>query len=509
MNSLCRKKHTSKFLTCLIIVALTYIYLLVMSYGFPVTGDDWFFTTRFQNEGFLEAIKRGITISWQHAISLNGRYFGNALSGIFGCSDILREVFRCAIILGIILAVGKFCKVRDIYLYLITLILVIALPASIFSQTYAWAAGFFNYVPPVLFLLLFLVNIAPLYEEKPLDDKWYHAVALFLIGIGSQFFVENITVAVCLLSVTIFLGYLIKYKKFSWKLVGYLLGTLFGGILMFLSPGYRRVGVDGYREVPRGIKEMFTTAVKNFSVVSKYVTEDNWLIIGILTILCLYLLYKIKAQNQKEKHFKLFGFTALCIPVLYFYIYQNILARMTYRSYVLKLTFVLDVFANAVYLLGILLTVKFSIKDKKVQNKAFICIISILFLIMPLFLVSPIGPRCFYITYILMTCLVIQIINYIRDTYLKDLTCCKIPIILGTFAILLAYLWVMVWNGHAETLRVQYTEEQIQKHATEIVLPSYPYPEFIHGGNSPTIEQYYFYKKPGDIKFVFIPYEKW
>lgn len=199
----------------------------------------------------------------------------------------------------------------------------------------------------------------------------------------------------------------------------------------------------------------------------------------------------------------------LCIPVLYFYIYQNFLLRMDYKGYIMKMTFVLNVISNVVYLIGLIIIVKICVEKKSLQNKLFLCLITVLFLIIPLLVVTPIGPRCFYVTYILMVCFTLIIINYVRFTYLNDLSITKLPVIFGCAAILLAYLWVMIWNGHAETVRTQYTEEQIQKLATEIILPEYPYSEFVHGGSSQTITNYYYYAQPGDIKFSFVPYEQW
>lgn len=126
---------------CMLISA--YIFLLLLSYGFPVAGDDWFFTTRYQNEDFLTAIRRGIWAAEHHYHTTNGRYFGNALSACLGCSDLWREIVRCGIILGVIVLIAKLCKVKKPLGFLVVCTLVIALPVQIYAQTYAWAAGFF------------------------------------------------------------------------------------------------------------------------------------------------------------------------------------------------------------------------------------------------------------------------------------------------------------------------------------------------------------------------------
>ena len=165
-----------------LLVGGTYLFFLLLAFCFPVAGDDWFFTTRYQNENLFFAIRRGIDTAKQHFITTNGRYLGNAFSGMFGCSAVLRALFRGGVMLGVWLAVCRLCKVQKISGYFLAAALVVALPPMMFGQAYAWAAGFFNYVPPLFLLLLYLCGAAPLFSEENKSDRWYHGVSFFLLG---------------------------------------------------------------------------------------------------------------------------------------------------------------------------------------------------------------------------------------------------------------------------------------------------------------------------------------
>ena len=206
--------------------------------------------------------------------STNGRYLGNAFSAIFGCSDLWREVFRCGIVLGILLLLCRFCGIRRGVPYVAMLALLVALPARIFSESYAWAAGFFNYVPPALLMLAYFLAIDPL-ADREYRDHGYQFPLLLLLGLCTQFFAEHVTVAVCLLSVLLWIGYLVYARRCSWKLTGYTLGALAGAVLMFCAPGYRNIGEEGYRTISQSASDLMAVVQGNFLKITGCLTEDN------------------------------------------------------------------------------------------------------------------------------------------------------------------------------------------------------------------------------------------
>ncbi len=491
-----------------LLVGGTYLFFLLLAFCFPVAGDDWFFTTRYQNEGLLAALRRGMDTAKQHFITTNGRYLGNAFSGMFGCSAVLRALFRGGVMLGILLAVCRLCKVQKISGYFLAAALVVALPPMMFGQAYAWAAGFFNYVPPLFLLLLYLCGAAPLFSEENKSDRWYHGVSFFLLGGCTQFFVENVTVAMCLLSGILWGVFFITRKRCSWKLSGHFLGTVVGAALMFLAPGYQNVGSEGYRQASHTLFGMLETAKTNFFTITKYTTEENWLLIGAITLFCLLLLCKWEGKTRKEHLWKAGSLLCLTVPLVFFYANRYILESLRFSGTLQIITFLADIAFNLLYLAGLVITICFCVKDPAYKARMLLCLLAAALSIAPLAVVNPIGPRCFYTSHLLLVCLALLLGGYALQGKRQALTL-RLPAILVSAAVLVSYLWIAMWNGRVETIRIACTEQQMAEHAETIVLPSYPYLAYVHGGDGPAIQSYYYYETPGDIAFQFVPYREW
>ena len=485
----------------------TYVFLLLLSYGFPVTGDDWWFTTRYQNESIPEALNKGFHTAVNHYYTTNGRYFGNFLSGAMGCSKLLRELVRCGFIFGIFLSVCHICKLRKLYGYLAALALTIALPTRIYAQAYAWAAGFFNYVPPTLFLLLYLSAVISQFSRKNSEAPLW-ALPYFLLGLCTQFFVENVTIVVCLLSGVFCVAWAIRNKKLSWRLAGHLAGALVGCVLMFLAPGYQNIGAEGYREIPQGLSALLGIA-KNFSIITSNLLENNWLVIGLLTALCLYLLFRVKAETLRARRTKCAGILMLCLASAFFYADQAVLRTMQYNDHVAALIVLLEGVFVLCYLGGIGIAVWQGIADPAEKWKALLFPGTAVCVLAPLLVVNPIGPRCLYLPDILLVCTVLCIGRYCLRTNAAAEKHLRLPILLLSCVVLVSFLWMMLWNGHAESVRKEYTERKMSQGAEEITLPQYPYQEYVYDSESRTIGRYYYYSDPNDITFNFVQYAWW
>ncbi len=488
-----------------------YAFLLLLSYGFPVTGDDWWFTTRYQNESIPEALTRGFHTAVKHYYTTNGRYFGNFLSGAMGCSKLLRELVRCGFIFGIFLSVCHICRLRKLYGYLAALALTIALPARIYAQTYAWAAGFFNYVPPTLLLLLYLSTVISQFSRKNSEAPLW-ALPYFLLGLCTQFFVENVSVAMCLLSGVFCVAWAVRNKKLSWRLTGHLAGVIVGCVLMFLAPGYQNIGTEGYREIPQG-KAVLLGIEKNFSIITSNLMENNWLVIGLLTALCLYLLFRVKAETARARRTKCAGILLLCLASAFFYADQAVLRTMQHNDYIAALIAELIAWLDFVfvlcYLVGIVIAIWQGIADSDEKWKALLFIGTAVCILAPLLVVNPIGPRCLYLPHILLVCTALCIGRYCLRTSTAVEKLLRLPILLLSCVVFVSFLWMMLWNGHTESIRTEYTARKMSQGVEEITLPHYPYQEYVHGGASSTIGRYYYYNDPNDITFNFVQYKYW
>lgn len=487
------------------VVVLTFCFLLTLSQGFVTSGDDWFFTSRTMDENLWEALQKGWANAIGHYRGTNGRLLGNGFSKTLGCSEFWREIVRCGIILTILLQICRMAKVRSLTLYAAALMLTVALPADLYAQAYAWAAGFFNYVPPLVVIFGFLFRVDRLQEDG--RDSVLLGVGMLLMAFAGQLFVENVTVGICLLSAGVFLWYLLTHKKLSWSLSGHLLGSIIGCAVMLMAPGYDNVNQEGYRQVSATFEELLKVVKANFPVITQYLTENNWLVIAPLTALSIYLLL---SSQTKKRGLRVAALAALMVCPVYFYAHSEILTTLSYAEWVAELSFWLDIAANLCYLLAVLAAVLMGIQDPGRKRRAVLCICAVPLIFGPLVVVTPIGPRCLYIPYMLLVCLLmILLADAAERCDVRKIKALRIPALAMVACVLALYLWTAVWNGRCEQIRTTQIENAMASGASSVELPSFPYAAFVHNGNGSVMKYYYYYETPGDLEFTFLLPSDW
>lgn len=488
-------------------VVLTYLFLLLLSQGFVTSGDDWYFSARDTGEGLVGAFKAATDNAYGHYVSLNGRLLGNGSSRFFGTNDALRELARCAIILVILQQLLCTAKIRGPLMYMVALMLTVALPADVYAQSYAWAAGFFNYVPPLMMILAYILR-----SERVLAggrDTALWGLVMFPLALSCQFFVENVTVGMCLLSTGVLLWHLATRRKLSWSLTGFLLGTALGCFIMFSAPGYANVNQEGYREVSATFEELMKVVKTNFTAITMYLTERNWSIIVPLTVLSICLLLPAKAQGI-EGTFRILALTVLMVCPVWFYANRQVMKTLSYAEWVAELAFWVDVLMNLLYLLAVLAAAVLGLRDKARLCRAVLCIAAVPAVFGPLVAVTPIGPRCMYIPYMLLAAILLIFAAELVERCPKDSRkLLTVPVVLTMVCVLTVYLWTAVWNGHCERTRISRIKEAMATGQTSVVLPSYPYTAYVHNGNGGAIRYYYYYETPCDLEFQYVIHQDW
>lgn len=488
-------------------VVLTYLFLLLLSQGFVTTGDDWYFTARDTGEGLLNALHAGYRSAVGHYTSVNGRLLGNGSSRFFGTHDAFRELIRCGIILTVFLQLLRNANGRGPMMYLAALVLTVAIPADIYAQSYAWAAGFFNYVPPLMMILAFIFRAERILGGEKDTALW--GAWMFFISLTCQLFVENVTVGVCLLSAGVLLWHLISRRKLSWSLTGFFLGAGLGCFIMFSAPGYGNINQEGYRQVSATFEELMKVIKVNFTTITLYLTERNWSVIAPLTILSICLLLPVKAQRGKGI-LRVLALAALMVTPVWFYANRQVMATLSYMEWVAELRFWMDVLMNLLYLLAVLAAAVLGLKDASRRCRAVLCIAAVPAVFGPLMMVTPIGPRCMYIPYMLLCgILLIFAADLVERCSRNSRRMMMVPVAVTAACVLTVYLWTAVWNGHCERVRIERIEAAMAAGEASVELPSYPYTAYVHNGNGGAIRYYYYYEDPADLEFLYIDHQTW
>lgn len=485
---------------------LSYAFLLTLSVGFPVTGDDWFFTTKTQSEPISVAFSRGVHVATQHYETTNGRLLGNFLSGMLGCSKLLRELVRCGVILGIVVCVCRLCEIRTGVGRVCALALLVSLPAGLFSESYAWAAGFFNYVPPVLLVLFYLLRL----ERGDGSSNFFYILEGALLGFAAQLFCEHVTLVLCAFSALVFAADCKRQKRVDGFLLSHLIGALAGALVMFLAPGYHSEQSAGYRDVASGLSGLLSTIETNLPVIARTLFGKNQIVILPLAACAAALLLQSKPQTKKTQNIKRASLLALLLaPVFYFCddVMFAPLRPLSYNLHVAILALALEVVVMLAFFAAI--TAVFALCfEKKDRRRGFVLLALAAGLSAPFLVVSPVGPRCLYGSDVLLICV---LLIFAREAlrFLPLLKKAAVPALLCAITLLGSTLWVCLWNGRSERVREEALMRQMEQGQTEIVLPEFAFAQYIYEGSSQKLGEYRYYESPHDITFDFVPFSAW
>lgn len=241
---------------------------------FPLSGDDWFregLGASLHSIGDLACV---VAEKWR---TTNGRILGNILAYSAGSRPILRDLLRALITLVLIALLARVSKLTSTAGLLLCAAAVFTLPRELFREAYPWAAGYFNYVPPVACLLAALALTDAVFAGKALRESAPRCLALFALGFASQLFVENVTLCTLCAAGLMTLWYLLRERRLSPSLLCWLLGALGGAALLFASPSYAVILHGGgmyHAGVSGGLAGLLASAQKNSATVFRFLLAD-------------------------------------------------------------------------------------------------------------------------------------------------------------------------------------------------------------------------------------------
>lgn len=378
---------------------LMFAVVVLISYFFPYTHDDW-------GWGTSEGMARLNSLFADY----NGRWAGNILEMIITRSRIIRTIVISMSFLLIVYFIRKIVADKK-GVSLLSIILLFAMPVAVLAQGVAWTAGFANYVPPVVIVLMFIFFNKNVFNEDSVEIKKRWIVPFLLLGFVGSLFIEHMTIYNVVLSVLLVLYLFIKKKKIILADLFYMIGSVAGAILMFSNSAYYNIAndIDGYRTIEQG--NVIVRALKTyFEELYKFLVHDNTFLNIVLCILLLaivYQFYKSNKESIKKVSNAILQFATLIISgYLSYIIYTkvvggaNIFIYPTYQKYLEGLMMI--VFAIAIVCVTFVV-----IENKEKRSRILFEIGSIIFMALPLLIVTPIGPRCFvptYVMFVLLTC---------------------------------------------------------------------------------------------------------
>lgn len=458
------------------LLALWLVYALL----FTPSGDDWeriHFTAG--------SLSEWLDLMIDQYLHLNGRVVGNLLSFALMKPLWLRALVKTASVGVIAISLWRLAGMRTFSGLIVSLLLITFVPRAVHVQSYAWSAGFFNYVIPLAIVLAFFARWR--------QGKWVPMVCAFLAGFSGCLFVEHVTLYLFVLATVIFL-YQFKTQKKDPVLLVFAVGVLIGTLLMAGSPVYHSVmtGTDWYRRVPGDAVSLQAQLLKNFLRMGPYILAYQ--VVPLLILLPVVIGTLVTRQKWAD-----LALWLGCVGALaYLFIPGD--SRAPFLQAVVDGSWgMIAVFLLLHFLMWGWLLVRFTPLLPKEWHMSWRAgLISWLFLYAPLTVVQPIGPRNYYAGTVALIFLCLVLLAAFRlDTHNQ------LPVVA---TIVLCSL--MLWRGGIHFANTQVARERdviirgaMAKGQASIAVPTFLYPSYMHGNQVEGLFFHYYYEKPGDIAF--------
>lgn len=459
----CHNKEQKEKIFCWLIYLGCFGFFFFLAYNVPYCHDEW----QWGLPERVELMKNGFQ-------DYNGRYLGNILALL-----ITRSVWLKAGILGLFSLwlfhvmgrgiIKKGAKEGRTFFLLLCAFLLLSLPKTLFCQSYGWPAAFVNFVPPVVFFLLYY-NLT---EQTYWIDKPHYtraeAAAVLPLGFAAQLFCEHITVfaAAYALWMVILCG--VRFKRIYGIYINYLLGTFAGALLMFSNGAYHNAaaGEDGYKHISLSfgtLLEQFRTKLWDDLVL------NNWVLNLLLAAAVLYLLGK----REKNRILSAFLGVILCGYSTYSVYHRlnpawQFVGRETVNEWI-------QVLLALVFAAGISLGIWRSM-DKQRRLSTVVLYLCAFAVAAPLLAADPIGSRCFFVSYVFQCAVLLKLLWEILKGK-KELFLPAVCILTAVLAVCVIYLRMFDIVGAQDRYRSQLIETAVESGQKEIILPLLPYSDY-------------------------------
>lgn len=464
------------------LLALLLAGLLFLTALFPYSGDDWAWgsslgTDRLEN-GFFDGY--------------NGRYLGNLLVLIITRSKVLRSIAISFSLFALCLLPSAIAGKKRISLVALSTLLLLLMPKTIFTQSVVWASGFSNYVPPAVLLGVYFLLCNGLFkDDSPIYTKKQcvgYSIASFLLAFSGALFIENVTLCNIITAVAVIFYSAIRFKKVFAFNISFAIGTVAGAVCMFSNSVYSSIasGEDGYRDVATS-ETLKETLISHTDTILSEFFIGGIIVFAILTVLLTTLTLRV-ARKSAGKTQLLTSYISLGVNIASLVIFVFKKNYSDWNPFFDKgnASTLFFAFIMLLYCFSTLLNLISNIGNVGAVCKIMLPLFNVPVLIIPLLIVNPIGPRCFFAPYFMLVLTVVLIADYLLENVSVSEETEKrftAGILICSAICLIFYLNIFITVDKYSDLREEYLYKQVEEGKTTITLPSLPYSSYIHVPN--------------------------
>ena len=452
-----------------------FVFLFILSYYFPYSNDDWVWGSKIGIERFENGFK-----------DYNGRYLGNTLVLVLTRSNLLKSLFMTITYFGIGYLIKKIVNKNNNGIMIFSILMLFLINRCVFRETIVNTSGFINYSFNMFLVLIFIAYIKDVFKKVNFKEKWYNLILLFLLGLSSTLFMEHITTYLLVLCTALCVYSYIKYKKIPKSYLIYFAGVIIGSIIMFSNGAYMHVvkGDDFYRTVTTKQSMIVTMARNYFNKIQNNAFSLNLITNLVVSILMIILTCKFIDNNKISKWKKYF--LELLNLISIFYSVFLIVGNYFDFDIVTGSSHYFVGFMTAIYCLALLLIILLIFFDKKnyfdkvVGYKLLFYMGSVVIVLVPLLVLTPVGHRCSLpalIFYILFASELYNLLIKDKNGHISKILFTLLIIVLSSYL----HIYHSVYLSNNE--RYEIVKKQVDDGMNPIYIRSTKYDKYIWKNN--------------------------
>lgn len=322
----------------------------------------------------------------------NGRLLGNIICIVFSHLFEFRSVIISFVMASIVFVLYRIYFNKKVEALIPIAVLVLFMPRSMFSSVLLDFPSFINYVVP---LLLFLIAYALLNDRLQIKSTVMKFVLIMVVGVAICLFSENTTGIVFLAAVLFMVICFLNTKKIDAKSSAFLFATVVGSIVMLAIPEIMGVEekLDSYHAFTLSLTDIFGNLMFAADIINDFV-----LLFIIISLGLGYMTVKMK---------KIDTVNCVCMTVMGGYTVFSLLIF----SHTVNNTFVrlINLFFTVTFCIATaVLIIRTAEKEKSLSKLTWLVLAAAS--VGPMTLVNILSYRTFYITYVMLLLLALDVL---------------------------------------------------------------------------------------------------
>lgn len=475
---------------------------LLWAFAVPYVHDDW-------DWGSQGGLKRLSTFFHGY----NGRYAGNLLIMALTRSVLLKTAVGGLALFVTFMLLGGSLKDEQIPLVILGAILFFTMSEAMAQQSIGWLSAFCNYGVGTLFILVFMKQAFSRLEGRKASSPFL-CIGNLLLGTIGALFMENITVALLILSLMLCIYTAVRDRRLDGAVFSFFIGTCIGAVAMFSNSVYGSIAGnhDFYRTIAfyywddmGALLDQIRWIYRNRLL--RFLLNENIPLLFAVSGFALLAASKLRAHFSPCRKMLCNGvLVALILYPIYVLITMQHSAWEAFLSYTGRMDEIFGlIYIGAIIALPLILPLECT---KRLRMGLLLFAIGLLSA--PLLVVTPVDARCFYPMFVLEIAYILELARVCG--WQESFGIYRLPLV-ATLA-MLSFFWLSIYgrNAMVSDMRAKAAQEEAASGQTTIRLAQLPYEGYswISTPNGDTKQWYKsFYNLPEDLIIDPVPYEIW